>query len=384
MRIIKYTLIATLLLTINSCIDRYYLDNIIDGSKKIVIDGAITDNCNEQIIRISYTSSTENPVFKNISNCVVKVVDLKNNTFEFKEDSNNPGNYKGIISEEYLIIGNKFQLNVLTPDKKTYKSSFEEMLPSPPVDSIYYYKEHHETAKVGEYVDGLQFYIDFNATSYFGKYYRWIVEETYEYHSTWPITTYYDPTGQDHSYLTDISRFVCYKTEKVDDINLLTTEGLTQNKYIKAKLHFVDDHSQRLMFNYSILVKQLSLSKQAYLYWSNMKKNNQETAGLFSKQPAMPKGNLYNENDSTEEVLGYFSVSSETSKRIIVEKVTDMEFSDVGFCDANVLNGPLPKKLIFFVEFLSSDGTTQKGYTFQECVDCTMHGGVLDKPTFFK
>jgi hypothetical protein len=131
------------------------------------------------------------------------------------------------------------------------------------------------------------------------------------------------------------------------------------------------------------LVKQWSLSKEAYLYWYNLKKNNQETGGLYTKQPAMPKGNLYNENDSSEIVLGYFTVSSETSKRIIVEKIPDFKFDDVGLCDANILNGPLPKKLIFFVDVLLPDGTTQKGYTYLDCVDCRMHGGVLNKPSFF-
>jgi len=275
-----------------------------------------------------------------------------------------------------LGTGNSFQWIVETPDGKTHKSSIEEMLPSPPIDSIYYSLEHHETASAGEYIDGLQFYLDFEASDYFGKYYRWIVEETYEYHSSFTISRYSDPKRELPPNWADISRFVCYRTYDLDKIILLSTEGLVQNKYKKAKLHFVDDHSQRLLYQYSILIKQRSIGNKEYLYWSELKKNNQETDGLYTKQPALPKGNILNEKDSTETVLGYFSVSSETSKRIIVGKVPELKFRDVGLCRAILLGSPIPSMLLFFVDILSSDGKIEAGYTTKECVDCTMHGGV--------
>jgi hypothetical protein len=384
MRITKYILIAALLYTINSCIDRYYLDNNTDEAQKLVIEGTITDDCNEQVIKISYTSSTENPRFNGVSNCSVKIADNNNNFFEFEEDTSNQGYYVGTIPEEYLLTGKRFQLIVNTPNGNSYKSSVEEMLPCPPVDSIYYMVEHKQTDKSKEIIDGLQFYIDFNASSYFGKYYRWIVEETYEYHSTWPKKAYLDADGIYHNDPIDYSTFKCYKTKINNELFLLSTDGLALNKYKKAKLHFVDDHTQRLLFNYSILVKQHSLSKQAYLYWNNIEKNNQETAGLFTKQPGVPKGNMYNENDSSEVVLGYFSVSSETTKRIIIKDVPELRFRDVGFCSPIIIQGPLPGGPLYFVTAFLIDGTPVPGYTFPECVDCTLLGGIVDKPAFFE
>ncbi len=369
---------------VSSCIDRFYLEDVADNPQKMVINGAITNNCCEQVITVSYTSSTEYPVFKGISDCLIKVIDSKNNSFQFDEDLNNPGHYKRIIPEEYLVNGNSFQLVVETPEGKTYKSPFEEMLPSPPIDSIYSFLEHHETAKAGEYIDGLQFYLDFEASDYFGKYYHWIVEETYEYHSTWTIGGYSDPKRELPPDWANISRFVCYRTYDLDKIILLSTEGLVENKYKKAKLHFVDDHSQRLLYQYSILIKQRSIGKKEYLYWSELKKNNQETDGLYTKQPALPKGNILNEKDSTETVLGYFSVSSETSKRIIVKKIPELKFRDVGLCKGIPLGSPRPNMLIFLVDILTLEGKIESGYTTKECVDCTMHGGVLEKPSFFK
>jgi len=386
MKITKYIMISALLYTTSSCIDRYYLDNNDSDTKKFVVEGTITDNCDEQVIKISYTSSTENPSYDGASNCSVKVIDDNNHIFNFVEDVNNRGYYKGNILEETTSIGKKFQLIVDTPEGKTYKSSFEEMLPCPPVDSVYYIIEHKETETPGEIIDGLQFYIDFNATDYFGRYYRLIIEETYEYHSTWPKKDYIGIDDRYHDDPIDFSLFVCYKTEIDNELFLLSTEGLISNKYKKAKLHFVDDHTQRLLFNYSILVKQHSVSKEAYLYWANIKKNNQGTDGLYTKQPAVPKGNIFNVNDSSEVVLGYFSVSSETTKRIIIRDVPELRFNDVGFCHAVVPNGPLPfePRPLYFVNAVLFDGSVTRGYTSPECIECTLLGGIVDKPTFFE
>jgi len=384
-RWIKYLLLFSLLCgAFFSCIDRYYLDNTINESRKLVVEGTITDDCNKQVIKVSYTSSTENPSFNGASNCMVRIAAANEEVFHFEEDANNPGRYVGTIPENNLLPGNKFQLIVNTPEGKTYKSSYEEMLPCPPVDSIYYFLEHRQTENKGEIIDGLQFYIDFNASDYFGKYYRWIVEETYEYHSTWPKKKYLDVDGL-HDVPIDYSLFVCYKTEVANELFMLSTEGLSSNRYKKAKLHFVDDHTQKLLFKYSLLVKQHSLSKQAFQYWSYIKNNNQETDGIYTKQPAMPRGNLKNESDTAEIVLGYFSVSSETTKRIIIEEVPELMFEDAGFCTPIMITPPLPiePRPMYFVTGFNLDGTPYDAYTFPECIDCTLLGGTVDKPTFF-
>jgi len=56
-------MISALLYTTSSCIDRYYLDNTDSDTKKFVVEGTITDNCDEQVIKVSYTSSTEMVIF---------------------------------------------------------------------------------------------------------------------------------------------------------------------------------------------------------------------------------------------------------------------------------------------------------------------------------
>jgi hypothetical protein len=388
MQTIKFILLSvTIIVSLSGCIERFYPNSAITSSSKIVIEGAIVDNCEPQHVRISRSTSLENASFMGISDCTVKVTDNDGNTFTFLEELYNKGYYTAVIPEQYLTIGKKYWLEVITIEGKIYRSSAEEMLPSPPVDSIYYNIEHHETTEVGEMVDGVQFFVDFKGSDFFSNYYRWVLEETYEYHSSWPIEEYLNEYDSLITGPLDYSTYTCYKTDTIDGIYILSTDGLNSNQYQKAKLHFVDDHSQRLMYNYSFILKQQSLSRPAYLYWKNLLENTQSEIGITSKQPAMPKGNFININDSTESVLGYFSVSSETTKRIVIKGFREFKFLDVGLCAASSLDNkeiPRSPRPLYFTKVKYKNGTMGRAYAKTECFDCTLLGGTVEKPSFFE
>jgi ABC-type cobalt transport system substrate-binding protein len=70
------------------------------------------------------------------------------------------------------------------------------------------------------------------------------------------------------------------------------------------------------MYQYSILVKQYSLSKNEYDFWKNLKKINDSGGDIFALQPFPVSGNIHNLNDPKEKVLGYFRVSAVKQKRM--------------------------------------------------------------------
>lgn len=383
-----YIGILFILAFLSGCVERYFIDENVDLTPKIVIEGTITDECKPQEIVISRSSSTNYPEFMPYSDCSVQVVDANGNLFEFVEDQTNRGHYICDIDEKYLLIGNKFKLTVITPENKHYESPFEEMLPCPEIDSLYYKVEHQPTAVEGKLIDGLQFYVDFKGSDYFGHYYRWVLDETYEYHSTWPIKTFIDENGRFHDDPIDFSKFVCYHSSTLNETLTLSTESLTQNSFEGAKLIFVDDHTQRLLYNYSLTVRQLSLSEKSYNYWEKLKKNNKSGGGLFTKQPAIIVGNLMNSSDSDESVLGYFGVSSVTTKQILVKKIEELSYSEIQQCTPFFFKYTLtpmdPRPLYTFYTTDPFDGTWSYAWSAIECFDCTVLGGVVDKPSFFE
>lgn len=377
-----YLFVLLTAVLLSSCIDRYFPAMEIKSKPQIVIEGSITTEGGDQEIVISESSSLDQPTFNPVSGCNVRVEDDKGHSFTFNE-SDNAGHYHGMIDEESIIIGVRYRLFVQLPNGENYISKFEELLPCPSVDSVYFELESKSTTDAHEKEDGLQFFIDFKGNENYGHFFRWQLVETYEYHSSYPVEIWLDVDGY-HKTGRDYSNFVCYKTDNLGDIFVLSTEEFTQNSYKKFKLNFVNDQTQRLLYKYSLLVKQYSLSEEAYNFWRNLEKNNQETVDMFGKQPVKVTGNIYNENDTTQLALGYFSVSSVTSKRILVHSIEGLSFSKLKLCKAQPLNGPLPSdRPLYFADADNGQGQTVLGIVTADCVICTLLGGTTVKPPYW-
>ncbi len=371
-----------------SCIERYYPEDYINKNSKIVVDALITDQSENQKIKLSKSNLPGNEEFLPLSNCQVIVKDNNENKFNFIENMSNPGTYEGTISLNLLKEGTQLMLYFITAEGEEYVSDFEKYISCPDIDSVYHELQYKPTEDPNINLAGYQFFVDLIATDEYTRYYRLQVDETWEYHSDWPIKNFIDINNVYQSLtVTDYSLFVCYRTAPVDEIFVLNTSELELNQYYKLPLHFVSDRTQRLLYQYSLLIKQYSLSESAYTFWENLKKNNQESGGLFDSQPVLVKGNVHNLNDQKEEVLGYFGLSSIKQKRIMIKDVEDLMFENIPHCLPTEVKPPLPgdRPLYFISGFNETSGTSGNAYyAGADCFDCTLHGGTTIKPDFFK
>jgi len=144
----------------------------------------------------------------------------------------------------------------------------------------------------------------------------------------------------------------------VKNIYTLSTNLLAENKFKHMPLHFVDNYSsQRLKYGYSLLVRQYSLSDEAYKYWDKIRINTNEQGGLYAKQPLAIKGNLKNLTFPDQQVLGFFGASEVKSKRIFIRKVENLP-----------------------CEYIDCEPETKPEL---QCVDCLSVGGTNVKPYFW-
>jgi hypothetical protein len=81
-------------------------------------------------------------------------------------------------------------------------------------------------------------------------------------------------------------------------------------------LKFISNLTDRLRVGYSILVDQYSLNEDEYLYWEKLQSITEQVGGLYDIIPSPVPSNVYCVDDPNEKVLGYFSVSANTSKRL--------------------------------------------------------------------
>lgn len=384
MRTIKIYISVLIAVTlVSSCIERYDLASITSFQPKLVIDAQLTADDGVQEIVISKSSSIEKSALNPVSGCIVYVEDDKGNKFQFIETSEK-GHYQGILEGNAIVIGNRYRLQVKTPDSKMFVSNYETLMPCPEVSNVYYNVETRGTTDPKVNQNGLQFYIDFKGDDNYGRFFRWQLVQTYEYHSTWPLDKWLDWDGYHDLPKPDYSNFICYKTENLGDIFVLSTDGFSQNSYNRYRLHFVPDQTQVLQHKYSLLIRQYSLSKSAYSYWENLRKNNQEEVNLFGRQPANVKGNIYNSTDSTEQALGYFGISAVRIKRIMVLPSNKLSFNHVYRCHALVFERILEDdRPFYFATDFDWEGNTYLGQAGPECIFCTMHGGTTVKPTYW-
>ena len=97
-------------------------------------------------------------------------------------EENGPGAYRAWMEGQDLVPSRSYRVRVTTPTGQVIMSDFDKLTPCPEVDSIYYTIEEIPTNDPDRPERGLRFYTDLDARGYEGRFFRWEVEETWEYH----------------------------------------------------------------------------------------------------------------------------------------------------------------------------------------------------------
>src|SRR5690606_3079137 len=113
--------------------------------------------------------------------------------------------------------------------------------------------------------------------------------------------------------------YTCWKTQYSTQILLGSSVKNTRDVIIDNKLILIPNRSEKLGLKYSINVRQYVLTRPAYEYWENIKKNNENIGGIFDSQPSYMQGNIYNVADKDEPVIGFVSVTGLQEKRIFID-----------------------------------------------------------------
>jgi hypothetical protein len=378
---------------LTSCVKRYDPEIKSTDAVKFVITGQVNRGDAVQRINISTTSLLAKPTAIPVTGCDVKIIDGKGNTYLGTDVWN--GNYDIVIPESELQPGNTFMLDIQVPGSDHIVSDFDQIQDCPDVDSVYYITQKLPTSSPVEFTEGIQFYVDLNAQNFSCRNFRFEAVETWEYHTLYPIEWWYN--GRLHHTLPpDSSKMVCWRTSSLRDIYMLSTKNLSENKYNQFPLHFVDNaSSSRLVYGYSLLLRQYALSDGAADYWEKIRVNSQEQGGLYESQPLSVKGNLHDVTNPEQDVLGFFGTATVKQKRIFVKDVPDLQLEYVFNCVINSLPwgglaGTYPRDWPIYLPAHTTVLEDTVIYSYDavsidhECVDCTSTvGGTTVKPDFW-
>lgn len=377
MKIRKLINIFVLLLICFSCIDEYPLD-IKSYENLLVVDGMITNEPGPYTVKLSRSSSVDYPVFNPVNNALVIIEDDQGISEQLNEieDGTYTTSEGGIQGES----GRSYRLKLELANGSKYESPFQKMPGSVGIDSVYAKIEYRETSDPDYDLVGYQFYLNSKTPQIDTVYYLWQLVETWKFNSDFTLDYIYEgtisPSGDPYKFYT------CWTTEKIHEINCFSTLNQASAQVTEYPLTYVSTQSKRLSIRYSLLTRQLTISKEAYKFWNDVKQQISDNELLFDQQPFQIRGNLKNINDPNEPVMGYFTAAGVTEKRIFVNRPLYVDF-DYPVCfpetDLRKLAYTPPRYWpIYLVD-------TKDGMAIGEksCFDCRMHDGSLEKPEFW-
>ena len=156
-----------------------------------------------------------------------------------------------------------------------------------------------------------------------GGYYRWSVNETWEYHAMtdalYKYVVYSPAVGEVLPLDRGEQYFRCWSTGVRPEIMTGSTVDLTEDRLVNHLLYTLDYHDERVSVIYKPEVLQMRIPEEAYRYWEVMDRNSRDVGGLFSPEPSELRGNVVNVDKPDELVLGYVGVMSVTRKTMFID-----------------------------------------------------------------
>lgn len=358
---------------LDGCITKF-VPEINAGRNLLVVEGAITDQFETYSVKLSSSSplgvkETSSPV----SRAQVSVTDNTGNIYYFTE--NNPGVYLSDSLAFRGVIGMVYTLHVEIPNTTltylNYESLPMEIKPVPEIDSIYYQKVIiKDSEQFSDRIEACQIFLDTHDDSGECKYFKWDYTETWEFH------LHYEQPNK-----------ICWINSKSTSINLKDASGLSVDRVNKYPLNFISNNTDKLEVRYSILANQYSISQDEFQYWEKLKNFTEDVGGLYDQVPAYIQGNISSLNDPGEQVLGYFSASAKTSKRIFIKDRFAGQVNLYDRCLVETINNPgVIPGLNSYLWILESHPFATPPYVLitddRNCVDCTTRGTIV-RPSFW-
>lgn len=308
---IKHILILFFLYSIAlSCVEPYEFRSI-DFEKAVVVEGRFTDQLQEHYVKLSFARDIEELENVPLTNATAWIQDGEGSRIDLIEAD--AGLYKP-NNNVAGIAGGCYQLFFTTNEGRQYQSAAQELLASPPIDSIYSRYAEQPLPASAELKKGIQFFVDTHDETNNAQYYRYEWAETYEVRAHYP--SYYEFSSNPDTALARLEvTSPCYVSAQSIAINVATTANLTISRLSEMPIRFITHETDHLRFAYSLLVRQYVISAEAYGFYRKILENNNGNRALFDKQLGAVAGNITSLTDPEETVLGFFEVSGASEHR---------------------------------------------------------------------
>lgn len=363
------------------CLEPYQPPAITGEVDIVVVDGFLNSTDSSATVRLSHASalSSTAPPSREL-NASVNIEEDNGATYSLNETGQ--GNYT--LNNIILDKTKKYRLHIHTQSDKEYFSDYIGLTETPEVDSITWKPDDQ----------GITIFVNSHDTEGKARYYSWNYEETWEYTASF-YSNYKMVNGEALPRAQDDRIWMCWTTKSSTEILLSSSDRLSEDVIRDFPLTFVPGNSTKISRRYSIFVEQRTLTKEAYDFWTQLKKTTENLGGLFDPLPAQVLGNIWSSSDSDEPVLGYFSGGQVSKKRLFIEfrDLPDhlLRLRERAPCQEDDINSipiadiPTTLNSVLLIDPIYVQGVGIVGYTtaVPRCIDCRLQGGVMKQPDFW-
>lgn len=217
----------------------------------------------------------------------------------------------GVYSASNLSIdlNSQYKLKIVTSSGVSYSSNDIDIENAPSLDSISWRPKE----------EGVDFFVSGHDPEGDTRFYRWTFTETWQY-NVQRLSEYKKVDGW-IPVMRDPSEFVfdCWQSVESQNILVTSTNHLQEDIVSMFPINFVKKGSRRFSRFYRIVVRQQAISQEEFEYWEMMKKTTENLGGLFDPLPTQVIGNLHNDNDPDEYVLGHFGGGTVVEKTLFIK-----------------------------------------------------------------
>lgn len=377
-------LVCIMVLLIVQCIDPFSPPEIEQAEAYLVVDGYVDVERGEAVIKLTRTQNLADASSEPLESGAQVTLEINGSTtYPLSEEST------GVYSRFGLSIDFDDQCKLLIrTGGKDYESSIVKAIRTPEIDSVTYRADD----------TGVRIEVTTHDPGNNTWYYQWRYEETAQYRSRFQSLYTYGGFNNFLNRTVDNDIYVCWKTYPSTTILVGTSSGLSDDVIYKFPLTFLPSTSWKLSIKYSIMVRQFAIDKDAYNYWTELKKNTETVGSLFDPQPSQVTGNFRCTSDPSEPILGYFSVRSIKEKRIFLERFTDIPdytiISGYAHClpsDTDTVElaeiNDFPDRYLLINTVYAEGSPALIGFTSHSpvCIDCRLlRDGTTTKPDFWE
>ncbi len=385
MKILKYCILGFVVTTVFFLKCRQPYNPPIPKSNLgyLVVDGIIINGPDSTVINLSRTQNLTDSAFVNNpeTGAFVTVVGQNSEIYPLTERS--PGTY--MTSGLNLNLNETYKLKIITTNGKEYLSDSVPVKQTPPIDSVFWQQD----------TSGVNIYLTTHDPSNNTRYYRWNYTETWQY-NTYEQSSFDWVNNQIVIRDSSTQIYNCWGSDNSSSILIGSSAKLSQDVINQNPITTVPSGSEKISYEYSILVNQYAITSDEFNYLQTTKSYTEQLGGLFDPQPSQIVGNIHCVTTPSEPVLGFINASSVSSARIFVfyrnlplpwvyvpYYLTDSCYNFLTVPDS--LNSFLPPTGQRYYVLIGQTTTGNKYIlTTSFCADCRLHGGTSIKPPFWQ